>query len=125
MACHEERHEVTDFGALGLRQPGEARVRRPTEPDSPELVGEPYWLDPPERVEELDKRDPGRIGCPEEIGRRWAGPRRPGGIEERSNVAGIAPERGAQGPHREPRASEDVAEPGPELILGKHRLILS
>src|SRR5450759_4571778 len=61
VAGREEVDEVADLGALGLRQPGEARVRRPAEPESPELVGEPRALDPPERLEELDEGDPGGV----------------------------------------------------------------
>src|SRR5664280_3152253 len=83
VTCHEEVDEVADLGALGLRQPGQMGVRRPAEPESSELLGEPRALDPPERLEELDERDPGRIGCPQEIGRRRARPRRSGVIRER------------------------------------------
>ena len=118
MARHEEGHEVADLGALRLRQPGEARVRRPAEPESSELVGEPQALDPPERPEELDEPDPGRIRCAEQVRRRRARPRRPGGIEKRGDVPGVAPHRCAQGAHREATAREDVAEPGSELVVG-------
>jgi hypothetical protein len=34
MTGHEEVDEVADLGALGVRQPGEAGVRRPAEPES-------------------------------------------------------------------------------------------
>ena len=61
MAGHEEVDEVADLGALGVRQPGKASVRRPAEPESPELVREPQRLDPPERLEELDEPDPGGV----------------------------------------------------------------
>src|SRR5450759_1555833 len=61
MASHEERDEVADFGVLRLREPVEASVRRPAEPEPPELAGEACPLDPPERLEELDERDPGRV----------------------------------------------------------------
>ena len=115
VACHEEVDEVPDLGALGVRQPGKVGVRRPAEPESPELVREPRALDPPERLEELYEPDPGRIRCPEEIGRRRARPRRPGGIEECGNVPGVAAQRSAEGAHREAAAGEDVAEPGSEL----------
>jgi hypothetical protein len=67
VTCHEEVDEVADLGALGLRQPGQMGVRRPAEPESSELLGEPRALDPPERLEELDERDPGRVRCLEEI----------------------------------------------------------
>jgi len=122
---HEEVDEVANLGALGLRQPGEASVRRPAKPKSPELVGEPRALDPPEGLEELDERDPGRIRCAQKIGRRRARPRRSGGIEERCHIPGITAQHGAQGAHREARAGKDVAKPGAELVVGWHRVILS
>lgn len=89
MASHEEGHEVADFGALGVREPGEAGIRHLSEPEPPELAGEACPLDPPERLEELDERDPGRVRCPEQIGRRRAGPRRPGWIEKRGDVSRV------------------------------------
>jgi hypothetical protein len=121
----EERDEVTDLGALGVGQPGEAGIRRFAEPECGELIRKSRAWDPPKRLEELDEGDPGRIGCAEEIGRRRSRPRRPGGIEERGNVSGIAPQRSAQGAHRETRVFEDIAKPGTEDIVGEHRSVLS
>jgi hypothetical protein len=118
MACHEEVDEVSGLGALGVRQPGEASVRRPAESELPELVREPGALDPPERLKELDEPDAGRIGCPQEIGRRRARPRRPARIEECGHVPGIAAQRRAEGAHREATARKDVAKPGSELVVG-------
>ena len=118
VSCCEERDVGRHAGKLGLSQDRELTLGRAPEPKSPELVGEPRALDPPERLEELDERDPGHVRCAQKIGRSRARPRRPGGIEKRGNVPGVAAHRCAQGAHREATAREDVAEPGSELVVG-------
>ena len=123
--CREERDEGRNARSLGVGQGRELPVGRAAEPESPEFIGEPLWLDPPERLEELDERDPGRIGGAEQIGRRRTRPRWPGGVEERRDVSRVAPEGGTEGPHREARAGEDFSEPCPEFVVAEHRLILS
>jgi hypothetical protein len=125
MARREERDEVADLRALDIGERGEAMICRPAEPEHGELVRESRSLDPPECFQELNKRNPGRIGRSQEIGRRWARPGRPGGIKECRDVSRVAAQGSAEGAHREAeraRTSRSLARNSSSVSIGRSSL---
>ena len=74
MAAGEEGDVLGHAATLLLAQGRELALGRGPEPEPGELVGQARRLDPPECREELDERDPGRVRCPDKVGRRRARP---------------------------------------------------
>jgi hypothetical protein len=113
----EKVGKVTDFAALFVTEAIEGTLARAADSETAELIGEPGTLDPPGGLEQLDERYPRRIRGPEQICRSRPCPGWTGGIKEGSDVPGITTHSGAQSPHREAGAFEDVPDRPSELLI--------
>jgi hypothetical protein len=74
VARREERGEVGDLGTLRVGQITDPASVRVPHSEPGELVRQAARLDRPKGREELDERDAGRIGRPEEGRRGWPRP---------------------------------------------------
>jgi len=119
MTSRQERRVVGEARLLRSGEGRESVVERREAPEPGEFVRQPRPIDPPERLDQFDERNPGGVRGAEQILGVWSGPRRTARIEQRGDVAGVAAHYCGQRSHRKAAALQDGAKLVPERLVGR------